>query len=188
MKTETKNKNCPQDATLFASNFFFRGHEFEAQSCLITQLFAGVDFLTDVLVHEFQICLLSNLNNLYVVRGNLNPVSKRLQLKSSMTGPHHYFGFLDPRKCYRLQIDENLGVTIICCQHSDINFENLKPIASTVRYLDAIDYEWISHNINSDKNVSLFAKPGTFLFHTTPRNIRSWNMHKIMIGRHSERS
>jgi hypothetical protein len=71
---------------------YFRGHEKQKESALIT-----IDL-------ECSMRTVADLYNLQVVRGNI--VDGVLDLESSMSGPHHYYGYLDPFASYTVSIED----------------------------------------------------------------------------------
>jgi hypothetical protein len=87
-------------------------------SALVTKLYKGYEtarqmFNTNAIIKsirerkmdlEAATRTLSNLYNLRAVRGNVGP--NGLIFESSMTGPHHYGGYIDPTKTYIIDTTE----------------------------------------------------------------------------------
>lgn len=142
----------------------FRGHEHEKNSMLMTKLFAGFESMSQLYTGECSLRTLSNLDNLHVVRGLLSSEG-RLLLETSMTGPHHYFGYLDPRGWYTLRVSKRDGDYYVIANTSKPFAIHELPDVPTVFTLGLqphVDFNWTSHNLVSDPNKSLFASPGTF--------------------------
>lgn len=86
---------------------YFIGHPNEEKSALITLICDGYETISKLLMTgECATRTLLNLYNLHVVRGNL--IDGKLDLDSSMSGPHHYFGFIDPYRAYKIIIENGL--------------------------------------------------------------------------------
>lgn len=73
----------------------FKGHKDQAKSAMVTQLARDYETFTGLLRGESATRTLMNLCNLHAVRGRLDRDGK-LVVASSMSGPHHYLGWLDP--------------------------------------------------------------------------------------------
>jgi hypothetical protein len=104
---------------------YFQGHREAPRSALICQLAAGYESISALLPHvsptpgsggggEGATRTLLNLYNLHAVRGLLeeegeggggvsSPRARTLEFRTSMTGPHHYFGWIDPRAWYVIE-------------------------------------------------------------------------------------
>lgn len=145
---------------------FFRGHGDEHNSMLLTKLFAGYESVSQIWDGEYSLRTMSNLDNLHVVRGNLCSKTQRLQLQSSMTGPHHYYGYLDPGKWYQIvtiQKDDDWMVFTPLAKRPKIkSCLNACPTIFTIALQPHVDFEWMAHTLASDPNKSLFASPGVF--------------------------
>lgn len=147
----------------------FQGHRDESISYLLTKLYSGFESLTQLIDGECSLRTMSNLNNLHVVRGLLSPDSKRLLLETSMSGPHHYFGYLNPRKFHILRIRANSHNVYDVFVESTRDKPPRQNIARVICANDTLvlqqhkDYEWIAHNLNSDRDLSLFVRPGTLM-------------------------
>ena len=143
----------------------FRGHKEEKDSMFVTQLFAGFESVTKLWDFECSLRTVSNLDNLYVVRGVLDARSGRLRFETSMTGPHHYFGYMDPFKCYRIRVLQNTQSNyqvhaeevFICTQER----HTITVPSLLTCDLSSDDFEWSSHSLQTDADVSLFSSPGT---------------------------
>jgi hypothetical protein len=89
---------------------YFRGHRDQQQSAMITRICKQYETVSGIMSGELAWRTLANLYNLVAVRGPLVPVHaasdrKQLVLNASMSGPHHYFGFLDPTLHYTIETD-----------------------------------------------------------------------------------
>jgi len=76
---------------------------------LITQLHDGFETVTKLYVGESATRTLLNLCNLHAVRGKKDPTSGEVILNTSMSGPHDYFGWLDPTKAFTIQMTPLVG-------------------------------------------------------------------------------
>ena len=78
---------------------YFIGHPKQNKSVLICKVCKNYETFLSIITGECATRTLLNLYNLHAVRGCLNKDSS-LVLESSMSGPHHYFGWLDPEKVF----------------------------------------------------------------------------------------
>jgi hypothetical protein len=81
---------------------YFRGHSEEPGSALITRVCKNYETISALFTGESATRTLLNLYNLHTVRGILDPETRRLQLESSMSGPHHYYGFIMPTNAHTI--------------------------------------------------------------------------------------
>lgn len=81
---------------------YFVGHKKEKKSAMITRVCKNYETVSTLHEGEFASRTLSNLYNLHAVRGSLNSDGK-LVFDSSMSGPHHYFGFIDPTAAHTIE-------------------------------------------------------------------------------------
>lgn len=88
---------------------YFRGHVQQNKSVLITQVYKDYETVSQLWAGECAMRTLWNLYNLHAVRGLLNQ-QQQLILRSSMSGPHHYFGWLDPTLPFSITIENNTPV------------------------------------------------------------------------------
>ena len=96
-----------QSSTQTKRLIYFRGHHLQPKSALITLICKQYETLSTILSLSDMECAtrtLSNLYNLHAVRGNLNSEGE-LVLSSAMSGPHHYFGYIDPYAAHTVHID-----------------------------------------------------------------------------------
>ena len=77
---------------------YFKGQKDEEDGALVTVLCKDYETVFQLLKGESATRTLLNLYNLHAVRGVLN--DGRLVFRSSMSGPHHYFGWIDPRHAH----------------------------------------------------------------------------------------
>jgi hypothetical protein len=140
----------------------FQGHPLEKDSRLVTKLYANYETISKLHEGECSMRTVDNLHNLHIVRGQLNE-KNQLILSTSMSGPHHYFGFLDPKKRYRLQFDVTDGFPMF--EPEDSTSDMVQSLSSASVYPSLIlsqkEFEWIAHNQPSHLD-SLFSNPGTF--------------------------
>lgn len=160
IKTKNKKQMCFRVAV-------FRGHEDEKNSMLMTKLFAGFESVSQLLSEgECSLRTVSNLDNLHVVRGLLSPKNGRLLLETSMTGPHHYFGCLDPHMWHKIMVTlKDNDYFVVAKTTSPKTSSRICPDLPTIFTIGLqpkIDFQWIAHNLPSDPKKSLFAQPGTF--------------------------
>lgn len=144
----------------------FKGHAEESQSILLTKLCAGFESVTQLLSGEFSLRTASNLDNLHVMRGLLSPTNGRLLLETSMSGPHHYFGFLDPLLTYRLHVSVSNGELDVRAEESQFVIQTQPlpqlPTIWSLALEPNVDFQWMPHNLATDPEKSLFSRPGTF--------------------------
>lgn len=81
---------------------YFKGHKDEPHSTMITQICRDYETLTGFFHGESATRTIWNLSNLHVIRGCVNPATEQLIFATSMTGPHNYFGWIDPKKSYTI--------------------------------------------------------------------------------------
>lgn len=86
---------------------YFKGHRLQHNSALITQLCRG--YKTMPALYKFEVeCAtrtLMNLYNLHAVRGCMNE-QRELVFETSMSGPHHYYGYIEPTRYHIIQFNE----------------------------------------------------------------------------------
>lgn len=86
---------------------YFTGHPEENNSVMITQICNGYETISKFFISgECATRTLLNLYNLHAVRGLI--INGQLDLDSSMSGPHHYFGYIDPFKAHSIIIKHGL--------------------------------------------------------------------------------
>jgi hypothetical protein len=83
---------------------YFVGHKKQEKSALITKVCKNYETLSTLYKGEFVTRTLSNLYNLHAVRGKRNE-KEELIFDTSMSGPHHYFGWIDPRKYHTIEFN-----------------------------------------------------------------------------------
>eukprot|EP00122_Pirum_gemmata_P009346 Pgem_evm1s8636 len=83
---------------------YFRGFKHEKNSVLITKVCNDFETFSALPIGESASRTLWNLYNLHAVRGCL--IEDKLDFLSSMSGPHHYFGWISPRD-YHIITPEN---------------------------------------------------------------------------------
>lgn len=86
---------------------YFKGHDNQDSSALITRVCKNYETISDILSGECATRTLLNLYNLHTVRGCLQ--NNILNLDSSMSGPHHYFGFIFPTNYHIIKFDTITG-------------------------------------------------------------------------------
>lgn len=147
---------------------YFKGHTDQVNSAMITRVCKDHETVSKILTGEFASRTLSNLYNLHAARGIVR--NGQLDIKSSMTGPHHYFGFLDPKHCHT--IDFHNGLPIYTDHGQSKRYTIARPEVPGTHVLKLHGCRWISgaglessdlvntitgQAIQSD---SLFDKPG----------------------------
>lgn len=83
---------------------YFLGHKKQSKSAMITRVCKNYETVSTVHTGESATRTLANLYNLHAVRGALND-NGELIADTAMSGPHHYFGFLDPTKHHTIGAD-----------------------------------------------------------------------------------
>lgn len=96
--------NRPTTSTDVKRVIYFTGSKDQDKSALITKICKNYETLSGILKKESATRTLLNLYNLHAVRGPINSKNE-LIIDSSMSGPHHYFGWIDPTKYYSLYPD-----------------------------------------------------------------------------------
>ena len=94
--------DCLETSYIPKRLIYFRGHENQVSSALITRVCKNYETISDILSGECATRTLSNLYNLHSVRGTLE--NNILNLDSSMSGPHHYFGFISPTNTHIIKL------------------------------------------------------------------------------------
>lgn len=147
---------------------YFAGHPKLADSKLITRICADYETVSKLFwgTGECASRTLSNLYNLHACRGQVitNPETQKtdLELESSMSGPHHYLGHIDPRDYITIHIPSQqnglsaeYGLPIYTSYSPDTNFDvldapqhaqapKLKTKIPGENILTLNDYSWIS--------------------------------------------
>lgn len=85
---------------------YFRGHKEQKNSALITRVCKNYETVCTLLNGECATRTLSNLYNLHAVRGNRN-IQGELIFDTSMSGPHHYLGWIDPTKSHTIDFNRD---------------------------------------------------------------------------------
>ncbi len=147
---------------------YFKGHKDQPNSALITRVCKDYETVSKILTGEFASRTLSNLYNLHAARGVVR--DGQLDVRSSMSGPHHYFGFLDPTHCHTITLSDGLPVYR---DHGESKRYTVARIPLPDSYVLKIrDYDWIPghdeyrHDLvntitgNTIEADSLFDKPG----------------------------
>jgi len=146
---------------------YFRGHHLQPNSALITQVCQHYETMSYMLSLDMECATrtLSNLYNLHAVRGCVTAAGE-LAAESSMSGPHHYFGYLDPYAYHTVSIDP-LSHLPRYFQHEDVTSggQNLAAVpAPVVTRLSDKQFTWLSgvalsqqQEGHSDKGVSRMA-------------------------------
>jgi len=111
---------------------YFRGHKREENSAMITKVAMNYETFSSLLKGqtEFATRTLSNLYNLATVRGAL-AADGALDIEASMSGPHAYYGYLDPRDAHTVSFDSEGNPQLVKFPHS----EEAKKIGVPIRSL-----------------------------------------------------
>jgi hypothetical protein len=127
----------------------FEGHPKEIHSRMITHVtkhYQTMSLLTCG-VPECASRTLANLYNLRAVRGNL--IDGTLDLQSSMSGPHFYYGFLDPKDTHTIVIDIHPKYY----RHSQISpISTVGEQVQETNIIKLINFKWISGSTMSERD------------------------------------
>lgn len=127
---------------------YFRGHRDQrSANALVCQLAKGYETASALLHGESATRTLLNLYNLHAVRGVLR--DDALVFRTSMTGPHHYFGYIDPKKAHTIESDGS-GLLVYrevpaarrAVGTGAPTLRQIPPDASVLR-VDSSDYDWV---------------------------------------------
>jgi len=93
----------PRTETTVKRLVYFRGHKKQKNSALITKVCLNYETVPQSFEFECASRTLANLYNLQTVRG---PILEdgQLDLASAMSGPHEYYGYIDPLEYHVLDI------------------------------------------------------------------------------------
>lgn len=140
---------------------YFIGHKDEPNSALITQVCKDFETFSALLHGECATRTLSNLYNLHALRGVINSDGS-LCFKTSMSGPHHYFGWLDPRKQYTIEFED--GLPIFKTDHlsratssQETQKQETQKIVPDSSIVKIIDYNWMTGSSINQKTRELYA-------------------------------
>ena len=135
---------------------YFIGHKDEPNSALITQVCKDFETFSALLYGENSTRTLSNLYNLHAVRGAINS-GGHLCFQTSMSGPHHYFGWLDPRKQYTIECED--GLPIFKTDHISraTSHQETQKVVSDSSIVKIIDYNWMTGSSINKKIRELYA-------------------------------
>lgn len=140
---------------------YFKGHARHKDSTLITRVCKNYETISALLEGESATRTLANLYNLYAVRGPIN-VKGELILEASMSGPHHYFGSIDPRKHHTIEFRDgpNKHPTYIewSAAPKMVSQPKAKPNRSHV--ISLRNYKWLRGRDGTTSEDSLFRNPG----------------------------
>ena len=154
---ETETSNIPKRL------IYFTGHSKQSSSALITRICKNYETISDIFTGECATRTLSNLYNLHTVRGTI--LGNTLLLDSSMSGPHHYFGFILPTNTHIIKFDEITGYpTYYKITNSNTDYNQLQNTISEDKIIKLSNYKWISGSRNETlQKDSLFVNPGLLL-------------------------
>lgn len=126
---------------------YFRGHSSEFESALITRVCKNYETISALFTGESATRTLLNLYNLHTIRGIIDPETKRLQLESSMSGPHHYYGFINPTNAYTITFNP-YNKQPVFHSHGEQFISLVKQpklfIPTESNIIKLIDYNWFS--------------------------------------------
>lgn len=137
---------------------YFRGHKKERDSAMITQICMNYETFSGLREGECATRTLLNLYNLQAVRGRLTK-ENLLALETSMSGPHHYFGYLNPFGIYTIEIDEETNLPNYLFHSVDTLTERFKIKLESEYPLSLVclaDYEWMSGVSISEENIKKY--------------------------------
>lgn len=172
----------------------FKGHDQEENSRLVCKIYDDYTLLPKQisLNPECSARTVMNLLNLHTIRGNLHVKSKSLDLETSMSGPYHYWGYLEPTKCYHLHLTDPLKKfepsfprfteTDHPTKKMMVQQEKNKFVNDTFGcVIQQNEMQWTSHCLPKSEN-SLFSGPGKlwinkseFIIPTLP-NSHLWDL------------
>lgn len=166
---------------------YFHGHQEQINSVLICQICEGYETFSKILLNgESATRTLLNLHNLHAVRGNC--INGILDLDSSMSGPYHYFGYVNPFDSFTISINNSLPIyrqyqndfnLSIINNHIDNKSKVLIEIPN--KYITTIsNYKWLNGKIyekyinkfyNFLEQDTLFKNPGILEIENLELNI-----------------
>ncbi len=134
------------DSSIVTSNetkrlIYFIGHKNQPRSVLITQVCRDFETFRAFFSGEFASRTLSNLYNLHTVRGIIK--EGVLVFETSMSGPHHYFGYLNPMKKHTLEFKNGFPL------YREVKHEgsSIARLELPDEYITSIcEYKWIQGN------------------------------------------
>lgn len=140
---------------------YFKGHKDERNSALICQLSSGFETVSKLLEGESALRTLLNLYNLWAVRGPIDPETGKLDFPASMSGPHHYTGFIQPLKHYVLESPPSSPLPV----YRELSKEDAARLSTGRKLLPVEDekvlkltrYEWINGEKVDEKTRRDFA-------------------------------
>ena len=119
---------------------FFKGCSEEEDSALVTRVCK--DYETISAVHRGE-CATRTFLNLYNLRAVRGPVKGQLVANASMSGPHHYFGWIDPRKSYTLKPDPSSGPGLLYFEAQPSNSPPSLHSLRTDQVMTLASHEWL---------------------------------------------
>lgn len=152
---------------------YFIGHPDQDKSVLICKICRDYETMSRIYSGEFALRTLLNLYNLHAVRGILND-DNQLIFNTSMSGPHHYFGWIDPRKSYVLSnrlkyietddINFNRGYReVIGVSINDFEWINGYLLNNVTKEEYRVGNELIQSLLDENSKDSLFDNPGILI-------------------------
>ena len=146
---------------------YFRGYEKQLNSVMITRVCKNYETLCGLLEGESATRTLLNLYNLHTVRGCLD-ITNQLLLDASMSGPHHYYGYIEPTKAHIIKPSQDTKVLEFYLVDRIPEILNLAQIPSN-KIITIVKYIWINGSIYKElvnletgnlETDSLFENPG----------------------------
>lgn len=117
---------------------YFIGHKCEKDSVLVTKVCKNYSTISEIYKFETATRTLSNLYNLHAIRGLIK--NGKLVFKSSMSGPHHYFGYIDPKKSHTIKFINDMPVYF----EEDKITNNKKKLLPNCYRIILKNYNWIN--------------------------------------------
>lgn len=111
---------------------------------MICQLFRDYETFSKLFSGESATRTLLNLYNLHAVRGQIDSKGA-LVFETSMSGPHHYFGWIDPKEYHILQNDAHGNLYYRLTNKEEVSrapVKILKPVPDDF-VLKLSQYTWI---------------------------------------------
>lgn len=146
---------------------YFRGHVKELNSAMITRVCKNYETICGLMDGESATRTLSNLYNLHTVRGCLD-TANQLLLDASMSGPHNYYGYIDPTAIHIIKPSQ-YNKTLAFYKSTDLpELPNLAQVPSK-KIITFKNHIWINGRIYKElmnittgelEKDSLFENPG----------------------------
>jgi hypothetical protein len=159
---------------------YFKGHKNQPESAMITKIYKHYETFSSLFRLEFECSsrTILNLYNLHAVRGCLD-INNQLILQTSMSGPHHYFGFINASNLHTIRFDKQSNLPIFqkhhqynCLPQQRVQKTPFRMALPESKTIVITDYQWIKGNSQnklqqSRSDDSLFLNPGILKLNQT---------------------